>query len=341
VNYLNTFSITENDELKFGERLINGQIRRVGSNTLTFGSTGIFEIMSKISRSLNNQGLLDKTQKIKPYLLSFQVNDGNFTGLASFYTAKVENNPSFGIPSYLNALLYKTVGSLSINEDSIDFADTEIGFNRSRSFILENSGEEEIVVNLQIGENEDTFFISNSSITLGEREVFVTTLFFDPTTEEQSASFLVITSGSTAFNIPLTGNGFDRPILDILSSVGNETTINDFIIVDFEITIIDSSPIEEARLVVDGTVASLNSQGPNEYSISWPVSGLSNGTYVLDFEATDILGHTGSVHYVFEVGIYTDSLVEEVFSDTTRNYLIGLIAVVVIVGAIFTRRKIS
>ena len=68
---------------------------------------------------------------------------------------------------------------------------------------------------------------------------------------------------------------------------------------------------------------------------------MSNGTYVLDFSAKDISGHTGSTKYVFTIGIYTDSLAEEVFSDTSRNLLIVIITLLAVVGVIFTYRKIS
>lgn len=346
LNYLNTFAIIVDKQLKFGERLINNQIRRIGSNTLTFGSTGIFEIMSEISRKLDKQALLDKAQMMKPYLTSFQVNVGNFTGLASFYTGEVENNPSFGIPSYLNALLYKTVGSLSVTEELIDFGNTEIGSNRSRLLILENLGEQRIDANLQITGSEGLFYVDNSSISLGEREIFAMPVFFEPLREEKSSSSIVVSNDDISFVVILTGNGFDTPTLNIKSSspdrlIENDTIIDDFITVDFEIEIVDSSPIEVARLSVNGSVRPLNSEGPNVFSISWSTDGLSNGTYILDFEATDILGHTGQKKYVYKVAIYTPSLAEEVFSNTTRNYLIGLIVVVLVVGAIFTKRKIS
>ena len=65
---------------------------------------------------------------------------------------------------------------------------------------------------------------------------------------------------------------------------------------------------------------------------------LGHQVYDWDFVATDILGKSNTLRFVFEIGVFTPGIEDVVFSENTFNYIIIGIVILVVVAVFVTRR---
>ncbi|MFV2016520.1 MAG: Ig-like domain-containing protein, partial [Candidatus Heimdallarchaeota archaeon] len=132
--------------------------------------------------------------------------------------------------------------------------------------------------------------------------------------------------------------GFDLPTISLTASKLNNSLFESKEDIDFSLVVTDSSEIKSVTISLGETVDSLTlDQGSGIYSTTVSTKPLSNGTYNLIFRATDVNDNTDQVIFVFEIGVYTSNIIDKAISDNTRNILIVVTAVVLVVAVIVTR----
>jgi hypothetical protein len=281
----------------------------------------------------------ERLSEMKNYLLSQVISFDGFNGIKTTSTNQIEMNPSVGLPGFIQMLTLKTAGILHVEEGELTFDKTEIGSTNTKSILLQNLGESSIDVSWNDSEISDTFSAELSAITIESQEEYQLDITFQPTVEEVTSVIWIITDESVEFTLALSGQGFDLPTLSLTSSVENGSFIESHKMISFELTVTDSSDIATVTVSFGDTVDVLNIDPTSQkYFAEINTNALSNGTYSLTFSATDVLSNTGSIIFEFDVGVYKSNLIDEAVSDTTRNILIGVGIVLLIVAVIVTRR---
>ncbi|MCH8905905.1 MAG: hypothetical protein IH840_02360 [Candidatus Heimdallarchaeota archaeon] len=331
------------DELQLPFAVKDGIPQSPGRNSWSAGETGMFELIHKVDGLYSDDRITLAASQLKNHLVSLTKTEGNRTSLMSVSTQKIENNPYFGMPSLIRPLFLDTIGVLSVQTEALDFSKVELGTVQIMSIELANIGDDEVVVSAFLSGSESIRIEGVSSdIQIPGRTIYSLSVSFSPTEERDNyLATIIIQSEIEEFTVVITGIGFDNPVLSIIPTLENGTPIDEVLSIDFDVVVSDSSPIQADSVTVSingRAPIKLASSGVNIFAYTWSVAGLENGTYALVFRAADLFGNSDELKLVYTIGIYTPSLREEVFSDTTRNILFALIGVGLLAAVIVTVR---
>ncbi|MHA2100218.1 MAG: lanthionine synthetase LanC family protein [Candidatus Kariarchaeaceae archaeon] len=332
------FRIDSGEFTQIPDQSIEGQNPEI-TTSWAFGMSGTFVSLFEIAEHFGQAQSKERLAEMKNYLMS-QVTEMNGShGIKTSSTSKIEIHPSIGLPGFLEMLSLKTKGKLHVEENDLAFDKTEIGNTNSKSILLQNLGESSIDISWNTSMSTDTFSSTISNMTLDSLEDYLLEITFLPSIEEISSDLWVITDDAIDFALSLSGQGFDLPNLNLVSTVENGTFVESHKTIDFTLTVTDSSDISSVSVQFGDTIDTLTIDSTTQtYSVSVNTNPLSNGTYSLVFSATDVLTNTGSVVFEFDLGVYSSDLVDEAVSDTTRNILIGVGVVLLVVAVFVTRR---
>jgi hypothetical protein len=300
--------------------------------------SGIFPVLFKIA---NDDTSREKVAKMKNYLFSQIITNNSLSAIKTSGTNAIETNPSIGIPGFILMLSLQTIGKLNVVTETLDFGRTELGSSKTMPIILENLGEQSLIVTWNNSQLPDVFTSEIAGISINGRSNYLLNLTFNPNEERSyllSDNIWVLEAGSSEFLVNLVGAGFDIPEISLTSSTQNNSLLESHTDIDFSLIITDTSAIKSVSITLDTTVNTLTfDQASNSYITTITTNPLSNGTYNLVFSATDEGDNTGQVTFVFEVGVYTSNIIDKAVSDNSRNFLIGAIVVVLAVAIIVTR----
>ncbi|MCE7736693.1 MAG: hypothetical protein GPJ54_17560, partial [Candidatus Heimdallarchaeota archaeon] len=328
------------NKLEFGERYIGDFTREYGSTSMSFGGGGIFKIINDLGTKYNVDALLEFGSKAKNYVTGMYKNiDGNLA-IYDKSSFSVETNPMRGLSGSLLFLSSFTEGIFELSSNILNFGSLETGKSLEKSITLKNTGEGALDVFL--GSTSAPFDSISQNITLDGLEEYLFNVTFTPTIESIVDDELVINVGIDVYVLDLTGIGFDTPTF-AYEAPDNGSLLTDAKIYFFVITATDSSGLDDVTMTIrnENETAISSTQLPivdGTYKGSWDTNGYSNGTYIIDFELVDTLGHSSSFRLVYNIGFYTSKVEEVIFSEQTLYGIIGGIAVFLVVAVVITWR---
>lgn len=339
---LRFYGVYDEGILKFSERYIGGSFLEEDSTSLDFGSGGIYRVYNSIGQKYNNSDFRNFAGQIKNFLLGFYTDIGGINAIYYVKTFTIEMNPMLGVSGSLIYLAIPSQGLLDVDRNTISFPTTEIGTTSVYTLELSNIGEGDIEIK-EISTSEE-FTVPLSIFTITSGSLYKLNISFTPQKERFVESTLNMTQGNKKLVFDIEGSAYDNPTMGSFEGPNNNTMLTSFNKVDFAVIANDLSGISTVAMVVknaNGTQISSILMTPegNKYSSSWTPAGYVNGTYYIDFVATDTLNHQTTVRYVYTIGVYTPQIEERIFSN---DVLIGLLIVVglLVIAAVILTRKI-
>ncbi len=335
------YGIIDDFTFKFGERVLGGKIREIGSTSYYMGGGGVFSVINRVAQEFNIKSLTEIANKGKLYLTSITKSEGEYTAIMEFTTSELENAPLRGISATLLFLSDLTQGLLYLPTTDVDFGYKKIDTTTEYQLEVMNIGENSI--NINWNGLSGIFSVIGSSATIEGGSSTYITIKFNPQNEINYNSSFIISVNNNDYEIELHGGGFDNPTITVIDAPEPNSMISSLSPVNFSLEITDNSGIAEAHVsVLKDNVTLLSKQmeeNKGVYSFTWDVGKFANGTYNLVFTASDLLGHKSQLILQYNIGIYHEQIKDKLFSNTASNILIGLL-IAGIIAAIFVTIKI-